>query len=439
MNMEIKFRRVLSLVLLFVSAFSMKAQDEAYNSFSPYSIYGIGNISRLGTTVNRSMGGVGIAMRDKRVVNIMNPASVTERDAKSFMADIGLYSENKIYKQRDLQSVNNTFNISHFVASFPVYKSFTMYGGFMPYSDLGYRVTAYETDKSIIGNTGNITYNAEGYGGLNKVFLGGALDVLKGLSVGAEFGYIFGNLHKNNSLVMEKTDFRSIYSGYEMKLHSIVGKFGAQYAFSLGGNKSAVIGATYSLKSNIRGSVRDFEYGQISSVTDTSRNVINYLSEDNRVKIAGELGIGVALKGGDKWTAEVNYVISDWTDCGMDVDGFSNIGNSVFSATTSQAVRGGFTIVPNRNDIRYYMKTVTYRAGAYWEKAYYKLDGNTVNSFGLTFGATLPVFRLSNGLSLGMEIGQRGSLKGNMVRERFVNFTIGLNIFDIWFLKAKYD
>ena len=44
----------------------------------------------------------------------------------------------------------------------------------------------------------------------------------------------------------------------------------------------------------------------------------------------------------------------------------------------------------------------------------------------------------SNGLSLAVDLGQRGSLKGNLVRERYIGFTIGLNAFDIWFQKNRY-
>ena len=62
-----------------------------------------------------------------------------------------------------------------------------------------------------------------------------------------------------------------------------------------------------------------------------------------------------------------------------------------------------------------------------------------VNSVGLTLGITLPVFRGYNGLSLGIDMGQRGSLRGNMVRERYVTFVVGFNIFDIWFQKPRYN
>ena len=99
----------------------------------------------------------------------------------------------------------------------------------------------------------------------------------------------------------------------------------------------------------------------------------------------------------------------------------------------------GFEIVPNRNDIRYYYKKIAYRAGTYYKTEYYKLDNNTVASFGITLGATLPVFRWHNGVTVGIDMGQRGSLKGNLIRERYINFSFGVNLFDIWFQKPRYE
>ena len=94
---------------------------------------------------------------------------------------------------------------------------------------------------------------------------------------------------------------------------------------------------------------------------------------------------------------------------------------------------------PNRNDIRYYFKKVTYRAGAYYKKDYFTVDGNGIKSAGITFGATLPVFMWYNGLTVGVELGQRGSIKDNMIRENYINFSFGVNLFDIWFRKMQYE
>lgn len=437
-----KVSKILLFVVMSFCAFPMFAQNEAYNAYTPYSMFGIGEISKQGTAYNKSMGGVGIATRDKRNINILNPAAVTAREAKSFMADFGLAQGNRYYAQHDMRSSNNTFNIYDFVISFPVYKSLAMYAGVTPYSDIGYDVSSKVTDPSVIANTGVITNTVKGYGGMTNIFLGAGIDVAKGLSVGVEGQYYFGNLHKTNDFVMSNSTYRSISSGFNMDISAVTAKFGVQYEMSLSDNISAIAGATYRLGTSLRGEVERYEIQSISSINDSTPSPRSYVDTlgKGQVKLAGELGIGIALKGGDKWTAEINYVRSDWSSGGMNkIPGFANVGNAVFSASAAQSVRAGFSIVPNRNDIRYYRKRVTYRAGAYWDQAYCKLDGNSINAVGITLGATLPVFSWSNGLTLGVDFGQRGSLTGNMVRERYVNFNIGINIFDIWFIKPKYN
>lgn len=434
--------KILLFVVMSFCVLPLSAQDDAYNAYTPYSMFGIGDISKQGTAYNKSMGGVGIATRDKGHINILNPAAVTAREEKSFMADFGVAQGNRYYAQHDMKSSNNTFNFYDFVISFPVYKSLAMYAGVTPYSDVGYEMTSKITDPSIISSTGVITNTVQGYGGMTNIFLGAGYEVIKGLSVGVEGQYYFGNLHKTNNFVMTNSTYRSISSGFNMNLDAVTARFGVQYETRLTQGLSAVIGATYRLGTSLKGKVERYEIQSISSINDSTPSPRSYTDTLGRgqVKLASELGVGIALKGGGKWTAEINYIRSDWSSSGMNkIPGFANVGNAVFSASTAQSVRAGFSIVPNRNDIRYYSKRVTYRAGAYWDQASCKLDGKAINAVGITLGATLPVFRWSNGLTLGVDFGQRGALTGNMVRERYVNFNIGINIFDIWFLKPMYN
>ena len=438
-------RTVLLIAFSFLCVFPSRAQNEAYNSYSPYSMFGIGDISKQGSAYNKSMGGTGIATRDKRALNYLNPASVTARDPKMFMADFSLAQGNRYYKQGDMHSSNNTFNIYDVAFSFPVYKSLAMYAGFSPFSDIGYKITSKETG-SIISSTGVITNTAQGYGGMSEVFLGAGFSPFKGFSIGAEGQYYFGKLNKNSTFDLASTGYRDIYSGYEMHLNSLTGKFGVQYETPSIGGVTAVLGATYRLKSSLSGYVDRFEIQTISSINDSTpspRTFRDTLGTGSKVGLSQEIGVGLSLRG-SKWTAEVDYLRSDWSSCGLDnVPGFATVGSAVFSATAAQSVRAGFSYLPNRNDIRYYRRRITYRAGAYWDQAYYKVDGNSINAFGLTFGATLPVFSnrtgVTNGLTVGIDIGQRGSTAGNLVRERYINFNIGLNLLDIWFLKPRYD
>ena len=385
------------------------------------------------------MGGTGIAARNRRVINYLNPAAVTARDSLSFMADFGLTESNKVFKQGDIRSAHNTFNIYDFVMSFPIYRSSAFMVGLTPFSDMGYDFSSYETDPNIIGNTGNITYDSYGTGSVYQLFVGAGVTFWKQLSLGAEMIYYFGNLDKVTNMDYANSSYRSVNSGSELTVRGVTGKFGLQYEQKLGGDVSMVIGATYRMGTDMKGYSKNYRYANQSSVTDTLKYSVDTLAGSG-MKFGDEIGIGIAVKGGERWSAEFNYVRSDWSNSGFDTaPGFSVIGESRFTSTVSQSFRAGFEFVPNRNDIRYYYKKCAYRAGVYYDQAYYKLDGHNVNSMGLTLGVTLPVFRLYNGISLGVDLGQRASTRNNMIRERYATFNIGFNIHDIWFRKVQYQ
>jgi hypothetical protein len=418
----------------------VSAQDGTHGAYSPYSVYGIGDISKEGTAYNKSKGGTGIATRNRKFINYLNPAAITARDTLSFMADFGLVQNNTVFKQGDLRSGHNTFNIYDFVMSFPIYRSSAFMVGITPYSDVGYDFSSIETKPEIIGNTGNITYDSYGNGSVYQAFLGAGVTFWKSLSLGAEWIYYFGNIDKVTNMDYSDSSYRSVNSGTDLDISGTTGKFGLQYEQKLGGDVSMIVGATYKLGTKMKGYSTNYRYANQSSVTDTLSYNVDTLAMSG-VRFADELGVGISVKGGDKWSAELNYLRSDWSNSRMDNQkGFSAIGSSVFTSTVSQSIRAGFEITPNRNDIRYYLKRCSYRAGVYYDRAYYKLDGNNVNSMGVTLGFTLPIpGYFYNGVSLGVDLGQRASTRNNMIRERYAMFVIGFNIHDKWFRKNQYQ
>lgn len=434
-----KIERILLIAVFFVMGAVASAQDGTYGAYSPYSIYGIGDISKQGTAFNKSMGGVGVATRNRRFINYLNPAAVTARDSLSFMADFGLAQSNNVFKQGDLKSAHNTFNIYNFVMSFPIYRSSAFMVGITPFSDMGYDFSSVETDPNIIGNTGNISYDSFGIGSVYQLFAGAGVTFWKRLSLGAELIYYFGNLDKVTNMDYSNASYRSVNSGSDLMVRGVTGKFGLQYEQKIAGDVSLTIGATYRLGTGMKGEATNYRYANQSGVTDTLKYSAVGLKGAG-VRFADELGVGIAVKGGEKWMAEVDYLRSDWRKSGFDAtQGFGVSGDSKFSSTVSQSFRAGFEIVPNRNDIRYYFRRCTYRAGLYYDQAYYKLDGANVNTMGVTLGITLPVFRLYNGLTLGVDFGQKAHSRNNMIRERYAMFVIGFNIHDIWFRKVQYN
>lgn len=445
-----KIEKIFLLSVFILIGVCAWAQDGTYGAYSPYSIFGMGELSKQGTAFNKSMGGVGIATRNKRFINYVNPAAVTARDSLSFMADFGLVQKNTLYKQGNAWkntlykqgnawSANNTFNIYDFMMSFPLWKSSAFMVGITPFSDVGYDFSHIEDDKDIIGQTGNITYDSYGNGSVYQLFIGAGATFWKSLSIGAEAIYYFGNINKATNMIYSDASYRSINSGSELSIRGFTGKFGLQYEQKLGGNMSMVLGATYRLGTDMKGYSVNYRYATQSSVSDSLRYSVDTLGIE-KLRVADEIGVGLAVKYGDKWSAEFNYLRSDWSNTGVDnAAGFEVKGDMSFTATVSQSFRAGFEIVPNRNDIRYYARRCAYRAGAYFDQEYYKVNGHGVNTYGLTFGVTLPVFRWYNGLSLGVDMGQRASTRNNMIREQYITFNVGFNIHDIWFQKPRYN
>ena len=432
---------MLFTILGALSGVVLNAQTEsAHNSYSPYSVYGIGDMYTQGSAYNKSMGGVGIAMRNNQYINYLNPAAVTARDTLAFMADINLSVQNKVFSQNGKRSANNTFNISGLSFTAPIYHKSAFIMGLTPFSDVAFDFSG-KVNSGTLPTTGYISRAAKGSGGMYQAFVGAGI-AFGNFSVGAQALYYFGKIDKDFTYTMQSTASNSIYSGYELELNALTGKFGVQYETRLSNGLTVTVGATHRLRPSLKGRIKDYKLSSLSSVTDTLRYSLDTLGKNNAgVKLAGETGIGIAIRRGDKWRFEVDYTFADWSSSGFDyVAGLSSeSGNAAFTCTKAQSFRAGAEYIPNKNDIRYYLRRCAYRAGFYYDKAYYKLNGNAVNSIGVTFGVTLPIFRWYNGLSLGVDIGQKGGSGANMIKERYVMFSVGFNIHDIWFQKHRYE
>lgn len=421
----------LAALLLLVPVWGANAQtDGTYGAFSPYSVFGVGNLHQGGTAWNRGMGGVGIAARNNRYVNIMNPASVTARDSLSFMSDFGLNGRIAIFQEGSKKAVNTVFNIDDFVISFPMWRHTAFMVGIRPVSDVGYQISS----SQINVETGKQTFVSAGNGGIYQVFAAAGATLWNRLSLGAQFNYNFGNINKKASLTYSDASYRSSNSGDSLQVHSISAKLGLQYEQPLGKGSSLTLGATYQLSSKLNG--YSIHYRELGSYDRTRSSAT---LDEKGLKMGDELGLGIAYKYGDRFFVEADYTRTNWSGSGLDqVSGFSNVGTSVFAPSVGQRFGLGMEFTPNRSDIRYFLRRCTYRAGAYYDQSYYTVDGAHVNAVGVTLGMTLPIFRWYNGLSLGVDFGRRG-LASSQVKENYFGFNVGINVFDIWFQKRPYE
>ena len=436
MSRRILHRVILSALLAACAALS--ALGQTTGTYTPYSIYGVGDLSQPGSAYSKTMGGTGVALRNNRYLNLINPAAVTARDSLAFMADFSLYNDNKLFQQEGIRSASNTVNINDLAMSFPIWRKSAMMVGIMPFSDTGFGYSFNYTDPQLIGQTGNISYSATGTGSLYKAFAAAGVTLFKRLSLGVQWNYYFGKIDKVYATVFEDASYNGILNGTTGNLTGNGFKFGVQYEQPVGTKHALTIGATYSLPVKLTGTMESYRYSSGSAVSDTLSYKVDNIGQDSKVQLPSEIAVGISFQERGRWVATFDYSRSDWTGSGLDnARGFT--ASKLFSATTAQTFRAGFEIVPNRNDIRYYFNHVAYRVGAYHRKEYFLLDGKQVASTGITLGVTLPIVNNYNGFTIGVDLGQRGSLSGEMIRERYVNISVGFNLYDIWFRKPQYE
>jgi len=426
----------LAILVFMVGVNISKAQTtDALGTYTPYSLYGIGEIVKQGTAINRGMGGIGVGVRDNRCINYLNPASITQRDTLSFMLDFGISQKNFYNSDGKTKSAYNTFNMHNIVFTAPIYKKSALIVGISPYSDIGYKFESTETDKELVSKYGDIKYQKYGTGSINQFFIGASMNFFKHFSLGAEYIYYFGALDRYSNVMFNTSagSMRSLETGWDYALGASSARIGIQYFGILDKEKDVdlTVGATYRMAAKLKGDFNRFAYAYDENVRDT---VVNTLSEDAKIKIPQEFSAGFSIRKKDKWMFGFDYMRQDWTK-----SSFEGADGVKFKPCVAGYYRAGFEFTPNKYDIRYYMKRVTYRLGAYYEQSYVQLGSHQINAAGITFGMSLPIYRLYNAVNVAVDFGQRGTVKENLVRERYVQFVVNISLHDIWFVKHQYQ
>jgi len=416
--------------LSLMSTVGLKAQvTDALGTYSPFSLYGLGQLDMQGTATNTMMGGLGIGVRDYKYINSMNPAAITCRDSLAFMMDFGAYMKNIYNSDSNTKSAYNVFNMQNVTITTPVTrKNSALIIGIAPFSNVGYKFMTKETRDDLSASYGDIEYQIYGTGGIYQVFAGIGWTFFKSLSIGAEGIYYFGKIENRSNAMFNSGSMNSIYTGWQYKVHCFSGKFGLQYEQLFKPIRSVLtIGATYRLGNDMKGDVNRYAY----SGSDTIR-VERY--DNLRPKIASEIGVGLSWRR-SRWMIGFDYLYQDWTK-----SVFKEYSSAVaFDPAVAQSFRLGAELTPNQNDVRYYMKRVTYRLGGYYDRSYIALDGNQVVSYALTLGASFPIYKWFNAFSVAIEVGQRRTDPADLIRETYVNFVFNVNLHDVWFLKYFYD
>lgn len=109
------------------------------------------------------------------------------------------------------------------------------------------------------------------------------------------------------------------------------------------------------------------------------------------------------------------------------------------SLANSMRLTGGIQFVADYDALNNYWKLVKFRFGGKYEQSYLQLYNTQLNEKSISFGLGLPLLKTNSEINLSIEVGQRGTVTNNLIKEQFLRFQIGLSLSDIWFVKRKYD
>ncbi|WP_111307984.1 hypothetical protein [Confluentibacter sediminis] len=433
------------LVLVFIAISTFQSYAQQRGTASPYSFYGIGSLKFKGTVENRSMGGLSI-YTDSIHVNLRNPASYATDNVGLYPFDGesrpvkfsvgGSYSSVGLKSNLDTDN-SSTTTFDYLALSLPMGR-FGFGFGLMPYTSVGYKMES-------LNASGDISNRFNGQGGLNKAFFGLGYQIKKGLSVGVDAHYNFGNIENSAVefvydgdgvpiLIQSRENNRSSLSGLNINL-------GLSYKTMLNNKLELVTGITYTPESNLT-SNNNRSYSTITvSSTGVERvnNTIDYDLEAIGLKqtdlvLPSKFSVGAGIGEVRKWFVGAEFVTQKTSN-------FSNELYSTTATTFEDAYTyslGGFYI-PQYNSYTSYLKRIVYRAGMHFEKTGLNINNESIKEFGMSFGVGVPVGSLFSNANLGFEFGKRGTTNSNLIQENFINFQISLSLNDRWFRKRKYD
>src|SRR5688572_12546658 len=183
------------LVFLFLSLSDLVPAQNVYNS--PYSIYGLGIRNYRMSTLNRGMGGTGIAVRDAFNLNYINPASYGSiASPVSSIFEMGFYVEHNRYYTAELSESKTNGSLSNINYWFKFSPRWSSTVGLTPFSSVSYKIN---TTRSL-GGISDVDYTYEGSGTISRLYWGNGFDIVKNLSFGLNISYLFGTIVKGESV-----------------------------------------------------------------------------------------------------------------------------------------------------------------------------------------------------------------------------------------------
>lgn len=428
------------------------------NTYSPYSMYGLGELSTPGTVMQRSMGGVGVAMFSSTTVNVMNPAVFAYTPRQSFLFNFeieGGHFQNDQTKfsesaNKNVTTAYNTLNIHNISFQMPLAGGVGLGFSLSPYSNVGYSIS--RDDTSNMGQSGLWRIAHTGEGDVSEVKIGVGWAPTKKFSFGASMIYYWGSINRNYKNIIKDNitgsgEYSSTMGIDTYDVSRIKAQFGVMWNPILKTDKILSFGATCDLGGSLKPDMIKYVYvdNLLQSVVRQDNNV------DSPLRLPKQVAAGVFFQN-LKIRVGADYVYQSWGgDNSSIVENSTNGDNGVHVAyTDTHTVKFGFQYIPRHTDVRNYLRRVAYRVGARYGDYYQTYGGEKIQQLAITAGFGFPVQLFGrSSVDVGIEYGMRGlgdktivvdNKKVGLVNQQYVKLSLGLSLFgeDDWFMMRKY-
>ena len=421
------------VVLVCLVAVGAYGQD---GTVSPYSYFGLGELSSAATAENQMMGGIAM-YADSIHVNLQNPAAYSKLGVR-FGEDFGIttYTAGISHKQVRLKSFTEeqssaVTNLEYLSLGFSLKEGLGIGFGVMPYSSVGYNFVAQT------GAEGSRIINEySGEGGLNRLYLSVGYEVFKDFSVGVSANYNFGTVESLRIQSVENVQY-GVKDERTSKIDGIDLNYAINYTPAIDDRHTLFTSLRINTQANL--SARNTKrIGSFSLLTQADVEAVDVNLDaqglkETGVKIPTTATVGLGYGQNMKWFLGLEYSyqqLSDYSNVFLEID------NLVYGDASTLAL-GGFYI-PNSSSFESYLSRITYRAGVRLDKTGMLINDKEVNDFGIPFGLGLPLKGYSN-LNLGFEVGRRGTTSADLIEESYFKVNVGLSLNDIWFRKRKIN
>ena len=407
--------RTIALLLLVVAAGCLVARAQIVTT--PYSKMGYGMLSDNVSSIQRSMGGVGYAMKGGRIINVMNPASYANVDSLTYLWDVGVDLTNLWSKENGNKGYNFGGGLDYLTGHFRVTKGLGAAFGLLPYSSVGY---------SYGGDIDGGSESRSGNGGFNQLFVGVGYEPVKNLSVGFNFAYLFGST-SNTTLINSNS---TSYFNRNMKMRDWNAQFGLQYSLPLSkGRDLLTVGATFQPKKSFHGDAWATSFDSQDSKIDT----IGFTSMSGKYEQPASIGVGLSYNLNRKLTLEADYTYQKWSKAKYEsIEGFEP---SPMHFDDRWKIAGGVQFTPNKRGS--YVGAMSFRAGVFYNHDYMNYNGNNVRDYGASVGVGLPAPGGKTTVNLGVEWRHRETSPTQLITENSLNITLGVNFNELWFWKSR--